>query len=91
MVEDEAQPAAITPELQAQLAELDATDNKILAALRSGACTAYAISKVTSISLTTLKRKQGDKFVGRLPKLVAAGYIHNSSGVDGSEYRLVGE
>lgn len=91
MVEDEAQPAAIMPELQAQLAELDATDNKILDALRSGACTPYAISKATSISLTTLKRKQGDKVTGRLPKLAAAGYIHNSSGVDGSEYRLVGE
>lgn len=91
IVDDEVQPVAIMPELQVQLAELDETDNKILDALRNGACTPYAISKRTNITLTTLKRKQGDKFTGRLPKLVAAGYIHNSSGVDGSEYRLAGE
>jgi hypothetical protein len=90
-IDDEPQPVAIMPELQAQLAGLDATDNKILNALRNGACTPYAISKATNIALTTLKRKQGDKVTGRLPKLVAAGYIRNSSGVDGSEYRLVGE
>ncbi len=91
IIDDEAQPIVIMPEFQTQLAELDATDNKILGALRSGACTPYAISKATGITLTTLKRKQGDKVTGRLPKLVAAGYIHNSSGVDGSEYRLAGE
>lgn len=90
IVDGEAQPVAIMPELQAQLAELDATDAKILEALRNGACTPYAISKATNITLTTLKRKQGDKFTGRLPKLVAAGYIHNSSGADGSEYRING-
>lgn len=89
-IDDEAQPVAIMPEFQTQLAELDETDNRILDALRNGACTPYAISKRTNITLTTLKRKQGDKFVGRLPKLVAAGYIHNSSGIDGSEYRLAG-
>ncbi len=89
-IDNAAQPVAIMPELQAQLSELDATDNKILDALRNGACTPYAISKQAGITLTTLKRKQGDKFVGRLPKLVAAGYIHNSSGADGSEYRLNG-
>lgn len=91
IVDDEAQLVAIMPELQTQLAELDETDNKILDALRNGACTPYAISKHTNITLTTLKRKQGDKVTGRLPKLVAAGYIHNSSGIDGSEYRLAGE
>lgn len=87
-VSSEAQPVAIMPEFQSQLAELDETDNKILDALRNGACTPYAISKYTKITLTTLKRKQGDKLIGRLPKLVAAGYIHNSSGADGSEYRI---
>lgn len=89
-IDNEAQPLAIMPELQAHLAELDETDNKILDALRNGACTPYAISKRTGIALTTLKRKQGDKVTGRLPKLVAAGYIHNSSGADGSEYRING-
>ena len=86
-IDDEAQPVAIMPELQAQLDELD---TKILVALGNGATTPYAISKATGAALTTLKRKQGDKFVGRLPKLVASGYIHNSSGVDGSEYRING-
>lgn len=89
-IDDAVQPVVIMPELQAQLAELDATDNKILDALRNGAYTPYAIGKYTGITLTTLKRKQGDKVTGRLPKLVAAGYIHNSSGADGSEYRLNG-
>lgn len=45
----------------------------------------------TGIAATTLKRKVGDGLVGRLPKLCAAGVIHNSSGADGSEYRLVGQ
>lgn len=69
--------------------QLDELDTKILGAMRNGAYTPYAISKATGVALTTLKRKQGDKVTGRLPKLVAAGFIHNSSGNDGSEYRLV--
>ena len=91
MVEDEAQPAAFVPELQAQLDELD---NRIVDAIRTGICTPYAISKHIGVGVTTLKRpkaKGSNEYVGRLPKLVAAGYIHNSSGVDGSEYRLAGE
>jgi hypothetical protein len=82
----EMQPVAIMPALQAQLDELD---TKILNAVGNGSYTPYAISKATGAALTTLKRKQGDKVTGRLPKLVAAGFIRNSSGDDGSEYRLV--
>lgn len=81
------QPVAIAEGFQAQLDEMDI---KILDALRNGACTPYAISKVTGITITTLKRtdKATGKVSGRLPKLVAAKLIHNSSGDDGSEYRL---
>lgn len=84
------QPVAIAEDLQTQLDEMD---TKILAALRNGAYTPYAISKATGIGITTLKRtdKATGKVSGRLPKLVAANMIHNSSGVDGSEYRLAGE
>lgn len=85
-INDDARLVAIMPGLQSQLDELD---TKILDAMRNGAYTPYAISKATGVALTTLKRKQGDKVTGRLPKLVAAGFIHNSSGDDGSEYRLV--
>lgn len=70
---------------------LDDMDMRILEAIRNGANTPYTIAKDTGITLTTLKRRNGDKIVGRLPKLVASGVIHNSSGIDGSEYRLAGE
>lgn len=90
-VSSEAQPVAIMPELQVQIDELD---NRIIDAIRSGICTPYAIGKHVGVGVTTLKRpkaKGSNEYVGRLPKLAAAGYIHNSSGADGSEYRLVGE
>ena len=65
-------------------AGLDATDRRILDAVRSGAHTAYAISKTVEISASTLRRKDGDAYVGRLPRLVEAGYLRNG----GSEYTV---
>lgn len=70
---------------------LDDMDMRILEAIRNGANTPYTIAKETGITLTTLKRRNGDRMTGRLPKLAAAGYIHNLSGDDPSEYRLAGE
>lgn len=94
--DDEAQPLIVDETFQAQLDgalpfQLDEYDLRIVNAISNGHCTQTAISKTTGIASTTLKRKVGEKLVGRLPKLCAAGVIHNSSGVDGSEYRLAGE
>lgn len=58
----------------------DATTSTILQAIASGAVSAYAISKRTGIALTTLQRKQGDSYTGRLIALVASGVLSNSSG-----------
>lgn len=86
--DSETQPVAVAPELQTQL---DAMNQSIVDAIRNGAYTQTAIAKATGIAATTLKRKVGDKLTGRLPQLCAMGMIHNSSGPDGSEYRLAGE
>ena len=72
------------------LAELDEMNARIIVSIRNGNYTPYAISKDTGIAQTTLKRKQGDGYGGRLSQLCAMGMIHNSSGADGSEYRLNG-
>jgi hypothetical protein len=64
---------------------LDEMAQRILDAIATGARTPYAISKRTEIPLTTLRRKQGDTYIGRLPKMVAAGYLRNG----GDEYKLV--
>jgi hypothetical protein len=64
---------------------LDEMAQRILDAVASGARTPYAISKRTEIPLTTLKRKQGDAYIGRLPRMVAAGQLRNG----GDEYKLV--
>lgn len=85
----EAQPDATPDATPAPATQLDDYDQRIVNAIRNGAYTQTAIANATSIASTTLKRKQGDKLTGRLPKLCAAGVIHNSSGADGSEYRLV--
>ena len=68
--------------------QLDELDMQIVEAVRNGHNTPYAISKVVSCSLTTLKRKKDDAYIGRIPNLVAAGVLCNSSGADGNEYRL---
>lgn len=70
------------------LTELDEMNARIIVSIRNGNYTPYAISKDTGIAQTTLKRKQGDGYGGRLAQLCAMGMIHNSSGADGSEYRL---
>lgn len=82
------QPPALDEGLQAQL---DDMNQRIVDAIRNGAYTQTAIAKTTGIAATTLKRKVGDKVSGRLPQLCAMNIIHNSSGADGSEYRVVGE
>lgn len=64
--------------------QLDNVSIQIIDAIRSGATTPYAISKRTGIAQTTLKRKQGDMHIGRLPQLVAAGHLTNG----GSDYRI---
>lgn len=74
----EAEPA------QVQNVDLDDKAQAILAAIRAGASTPYAISQATGIPQTTLKRKKDDKYIGRLPALVAAGHLCNG----GTEYRL---
>jgi uncharacterized membrane protein len=84
--DDKTQPDAIIEEFQTQLDEYDL---RIVDAIRNGAYTQTAIAKATGIAATTLKRRVDDKLVGRLPKLCAANVIHNSSGADGSEYRLI--
>lgn len=74
------------------LAQLDEMNERIVASIRNGNYTPYAIAKDTGITLTTLKRRKGknsDEYTGRLPQLIEMGIIHNSSGADGSEYRLV--
>lgn len=81
----EAQPQAPDEGLQTQL---DDMNQRIVDAIRNGAYTQTAIAKATGIAATTLKRKVGDKVTGRLPQLCVMGVIHNSSGVDGSEYRI---
>lgn len=63
---------------------LDDKAQAILAAVRGGASTPYAISKATGIRQTTLKRKRGDTYIGRLPALVAAGHLANG----GADYRV---
>lgn len=73
------------------LIELDDISTRIIDAVRKGHYTPYAISKATGIAQTTLKRPKGDIHVGRIPQLVAAGKLHNGSGVNGNEYRLVEE
>lgn len=70
------------------IANLDDISARIIDAVRDGHCTPYAIYKATGIAQTTLKRKNGDTYVGRIPQLVAAGVLHNSSGTTGTEYRL---
>lgn len=84
--QDVTQPPVLDVGLQAQLDEMN---QRIVDAIRNGSCTQTAIAKATGIAATTLKRRNGDKVTGRLPQLVAMGVIHNSSGADGSEYRLV--
>lgn len=81
------QPIIIDSTLPAQLDEMNA---RIVASIGSGNYTPYAISKDTGIALTTLRRKSkdGDSYTGRIPQLCAQGAIRNSSGVDGTEYRL---
>lgn len=66
---------------------LDALDLRILNEVRSGASTPYAIAKRLGIAQTTLKRKDGDGYIGRLPALVSAGHLLNG----GTEYRIAGE
>jgi hypothetical protein len=83
---EDTQPVEIDSTLPAQLDEMNA---RIIASISAGNYTPYAIHKDTGIALTTLKRKQGDTYSGRIPQLVAQGVIHNSSGEDGNEYRLV--
>lgn len=88
----EAQPPDANPQPEAQPStQLDDYDQRIVDAIRNGAYTQTAIAKATGIAATTLKRKVGDKISGRLPQLCATGIIHNSSGADGSEYRVNGE
>lgn len=72
----------------AVISELDDISTRIIDAVRNGHYTPYAIYKATGIAQTTLKRKSGDTHVGRIPQLVAAGVLHNSSGATGNEYRL---
>lgn len=92
---DEAQREDATPQPQALddglQVQLDDMNQRIVDAIRDGAYTQTAISKTTGIAATTLKRKVGDKVTGRLPQLCAMNIIHNSSGTDGSEYRIVGK
>lgn len=83
---DETQLDAIDEGLQSQL---DDMNQRIVDAIGSGAYTQTAIAKATGISASTLKRRNGDKLTGRLPQLIEMGIIRNSSGADGSEYRLV--
>lgn len=79
------QPPAIVAQ---PLTQLDDYDLRIVDAIRNGAYTQTAIAKATGIAASTLKRKVGNEIGGRLPRLCATGMIHNSSGSDGSEYRL---
>jgi hypothetical protein len=84
---EDTQPPLIDSTLPAQLDEMNA---RIIASISAGNYTPYAISKDTGIALTTLKRKSkdGESYSGRIPQLVAQGVIRNSSGADGTEYRL---
>jgi len=84
---DDTQPVVIDSALPAQLDEMSA---RIVASIAAGNYTPYAIYKDTGIALTTLRRKDKDKdtYSGRIPQLCAQGVIRNSSGVDGTEYRL---
>lgn len=67
------------------LPDLDATAQAIIAAIKAGNATPYAISKHTGITQTTLKRKRKDgSYIGRLPQLVAAGVLANG----GTDYRI---
>lgn len=93
---EEAQPEEATPDEETQppvldeglQTQLDDMNQRIVDAIRNGAYTQTAIAKTTGIAATTLKRKVGDKLTGRLPQLCAMNVIHNSSGADGSEYRI---
>jgi len=83
------QPIDATPTVETQpLTQLDDYDLRIVDAIRNGAYTQTAIAKATGIAASTLKRKVGNEIGGRLPRLCTTGIIHNSSGSDGSEYRL---
>lgn len=86
-IEPDTQPVIIDSTLPAQLDEMNA---RIIASISAGNYTPYAIHKDTGIALTTLKRKDKgkDTYSGRIPQLCAQGMIRNSSGVDGTEYRL---
>lgn len=76
--------AAAVVSTQANDAQLDDKAQRILDAIRDGARTPYAIAQRTEIPLTTLRRKDGDKYIGRLPRMVAAGQLRNG----GDEYKL---
>lgn len=84
----ETQPDATDNALPTQL---DDKNQRIVDAIRNGFYTQTAIANHTGIVSSTLKRNVNGKLTGRLPQLCAMGIIHNSSGTDGSEYRLVGE
>jgi len=75
--------AQVVASVEAQV--LDDKAQAIVAAIRGGASTPYAISQATGIPQTTLKRKQKDGvYIGRLPALVSAGVLQNG----GTDYRL---
>lgn len=60
---------------------LDELDMQILHTVRDGAVTSYAISKELGKAPTTLRRKGKDgTYMGRLPKLADAGYLHDNDG-----------
>lgn len=85
---DEPDSTSVDTKPVATITDLDDISTRIVDAVRNGYCTPYAIYKATGIAQTTLKRKNGDTYVGRIPQLVAAGVLHNSSGATGNEYRL---
>jgi hypothetical protein len=82
---------ALDDDTQAESAQLDDLDTQVVAAVRAGHTTAFAISKVVDASLTTLKRRKqagSEEYIGRIPALVERGVLRNSSGAGGNEYRL---
>lgn len=93
--EDNEAPQAIAEgigEVDASPIDLDETNMRVIDAVRNGCYTPYAIAKEVGVAQTTLKRRKesgSDVYVGRIPDLVAAGVLHNSSGNNGNEYRLV--
>lgn len=83
---------AVEEVVAASDAKLDEINVRVIEAVRNGFYTPYAIAKEVGVSQTTLKRRKesgSDEYIGRIPDLVAAGVLHNSSGANGNEYRLV--